>query len=114
MQFKGENTPPRCDGDIIYQGGVFSPLNCIFFFCWCDCPAEPYVGVGEAVLIYKTCPDSWVRNFVLNDPSDPAIQLNLALNPVAQLTISGPTGAVYRVEATGDLTTTNAWPVLTN
>ena len=46
--------------------------------------------------------------------SDPVIQLNVTFNPTAQLTISGPTGAVYRVEAFADLNPTNSWQVLTN
>jgi len=45
---------------------------------------------------------------------DLGIRLNMALSPAAQLTISGPTGAVYRIEAVAGLHPKNSWEVLTN
>ena len=42
-------------------GGAFTAHN--YFFGWSG--GEPNVGVGEAVLTYKTVAQSWVRNFTV-------------------------------------------------
>lgn len=45
---------------------------------------------------------------------DLRIRLNIAFSPAPQLTISGPTGTVYQIEAVAGLNPTDSWQVLTN
>ena len=49
------------NGDIVYQGGTFTANN--YFFGWSG--GEPNLGVGEAVLTYKTAAQTWTRNFTV-------------------------------------------------